>query len=107
MELDLHIHTNLYSGCSNINPEKLIKRAIEAGLDGIALTEHSIRWPDDKIEQLKKSSGVEESFIIIPGQEIACYSTSGKFQGEVLVFGYPKSLGSNKSVEQVIELVHD
>lgn len=107
MELDLHIHTNLYSGCSNIEPGRLLQSAEEVGLDGIALTEHSIRWPNDKIADLKKTSGVDENFVIIPGQEIACYSTAGKFQGEVLVFGYPKSLGSNKSINQVIELVHE
>lgn len=107
MELDLHIHTNLYSGCSIIDPDQLIQKAIDVGLDGIALTEHSIRWPDEKIEGLKKSSGVKKNFLIIPGQECACYSSSGKFQGEVLVFGYPKSLGSNKDISQLIELVHE
>ena len=45
--------------------------------------------------------------IVIPGQEAACYSLRGEFQGEFLVYGYPHSLGSNKSAEQLIEIVHD
>ena len=47
MEMDLHIHTNRYSGCSNLPPSGLLRKAREAGLDGIALTEHGIRWSDD------------------------------------------------------------
>lgn len=40
MEMDLHIHTNRYSGCSNIEPLKVIKRAVKTGLTGIVLTQH-------------------------------------------------------------------
>lgn len=105
MELDLHIHTNRYSGCSNIAPGELIRSARAAGLDGIALTEHGIRWPDRKIENLLERSG-NNDFVVIAGEEVACFSNSGKFQGEFLVFGYPKSLGSSKSIAQVIEIVH-
>ncbi|MEW6529962.1 MAG: PHP domain-containing protein [Thermodesulfobacteriota bacterium] len=105
MEADLHIHTNRYSGCSNIDPVAALKRAKQVGLEAIALTEHGIRWPDDQIAQLLKMSGVN-GLLVVPGQEVACYSQSGAFQGEFLVFGYPVSLGSNKSIERVIELVH-
>jgi len=105
MELDLYIHTNLYSGCSNTAPEKLLLKARDAGLDGIAITEHGIRWPDEKIKLLNEKSGLG-NFTVIPGQEVACYSESGRFQGEFLVFGYPRSLGSSRSVQQVADLVH-
>mgnify|MGYP001344884657 CR=1 FL=1 len=105
MDIDLHIHTNRYSGCSNIDPVKLLKKAKAVGLDGIALTEHGIRWGDEQIEQLRRASGVGD-LLIIPGQEVACYWRHGRFQGEFLVFGYPKSLGSSRSAEEVIELVH-
>lgn len=105
MEADLHVHTNRYSGCSNIDPAAALERAKQLGLGAIALTEHGIRWPDDQIEQLVKISGVDD-ILVVPGQEVACYSESGAFQGEFLVFGYPRSLGSNKSVQRIIELVH-
>jgi len=105
MEADLHVHTNRYSGCSTIDPVAALRRAKQLGLGAIGLTEHGIRWPDDQIAQLLKISGVND-ILVVPGQEVACYSQTGVFQGEFLVFGYPVSLGSNKSVQRVIELVH-
>ncbi len=105
MEFDLHIHTNRYSGCSNIDPRDALTRAVEVGLDGIALTEHGIRWKDGEIDELLRETGVT-GLVVIPGQEVACYSREGRSQGEFLVYGYPESLGSNKSVETVIEMVH-
>jgi len=80
-------------------------KAEEVGLDAIALTEHGIRWSDESIEDLIKLSGVK-SLIVFPGQEVACYSATGAFQGEFLVYGYPESLGSNKSIETLIPMVH-
>jgi predicted metal-dependent phosphoesterase TrpH len=106
MEYDLHIHTSRYSGCSNIDPVEAMVRARDVGLRGIALTEHGIRWRDDEIQEVIREAGVQ-GLAVFPGQEIACYSTSGKFQGEFLVFGYPSSLGSNKSVETLIGMVHE
>ena len=105
MEFDLHIHTSRYSGCSTIEPVSLIAKARETGLHGIALTEHGIRWRDDDIRELVEKSGYGD-LLVIPGQEAACYSRRGLFQGEFLVFGFHRSLGSNKPVEQLIELVH-
>ena len=105
MEMDLHIHTNRYSGCSNIDPVDALVKAAEVGLDAIALTEHGIRWSDDSIEELIKKSGVK-NLIVFPGQEVACYSATGSHQGEFLVYGYPESLGSNKSIEKIIPMVH-
>ena len=106
MEMDLHIHTNRYSGCSNINPVDALVKAEEVGLDAIALTEHGIRWSDESVEELIKKSGVK-NLIVFPGQEVACYSKTGAFQGEFLVYGYPESLGSNKSIEKLIPIVHE
>ncbi len=106
MEADLHLHTSRYSGCSNMDPVAALRRAREAGLDIIALTEHGIRWPDRELERLMEESGVQ-NLLVIPGQEAACYSGSGHFEGEFLVYGYPESLGSSKSAETLIRMVHD
>lgn len=105
MEIDLHTHTNRYSGCSNIDPVQLIRRAKDVGLDGVALTEHGIRWSDENIETLRKECQVMD-FLILPGQEVACYTAQGRFQGEFLVFGYSRSLGSSRSLEKILEIVH-
>lgn len=105
MEMDLHIHTNRYSGCSNIDPMAAIVRAADVGLDGIVLTEHGICWKEEAVKDLMQASGVK-NLLVLAGQEVACYTQSGKFQGEFLVYGYPESLGSNKSIEVVLEMVH-
>jgi len=103
--IDLHIHTNRYSGCSNLDPVALVRKASRIGLDGIALTEHGIRWSDEDIAVLRDR--VKESHLLIfPGEEAACYDRSGRFQGEFLVFGYPRSLGSSRSIEDLSDLVH-
>lgn len=104
--MDLHIHTLEYSGCSTIAPDKLLRQARAAGLDGIAITEHGIRWPDEKIARLIETSQAG-SLVVISGQEVACYDEKGRFQGEFLVFGYPGSLGSSRSVQQIARMVHD
>ena len=105
MEFDLHIHTSRYSGCSNIDPVKLLRKAKKLSLDGIALTEHSICWSAENIEQIREKSQVTD-LVIIPGQEVACYTHAGSFQGEFLVFGPTRSLGSSRTLAEILELVH-
>jgi len=105
MEMDLHIHTNRYSGCSNLAPSALLRKARDAGLDGIVLTEHGIRWSDDNLQELVEESGVPD-LLVLAGQEVACYTKRGEFQGEFLLFGYPRSLGSSRSLEAILEMVH-
>ena len=101
----MHIHTSRYSGCSNIDPLKLMQRSKDVGLDGIALTEHGIRWSPENIEEMVHKSGVA-NLLVLPGQEVACYTKYGNFQGEFLVFGHSRSLGSSRSLEQILEIVH-
>jgi predicted metal-dependent phosphoesterase TrpH len=105
LEIDLHIHTSRYSGCSNIDAVTLLRRAKEVGLDGIALTEHGICWSQENIEEISAKSRVTD-LVILPGQEVACYTKSGHFQGEFLVFGPGRSLGSSRSLEEILEIVH-
>lgn len=106
IKADLHIHTSRFSGCSTIEPLAALKKASDLGLDLIAFTDHGIQWPDDALKEMVDQSGVTD-LLVLPGQEAACYSVQGYFQGEFLVFGYPKSLGSNKSADQLIRMVHD
>jgi hypothetical protein len=105
MVFDLHLHTRVYSGCSNIEPEDLVMRAIEIGLDGIALTEHGIRWSDEKVESLHLKTGVDD-LVIVSGQEITCFTRKWRRQGDFLVFGVKESLGSNISAQDLIRVVH-
>lgn len=102
---DIHLHTRNYSGCSNIEPEDLLKRAKEIGLEGIALTEHGLPWPKKKIDALVLKTGIDD-LVIVPGQEITCYSPKWKRQGDFLVFGVSESLGSHLSARELIRIVH-
>lgn len=102
---DIHLHTDYYSGCSVISPEQLIRRAIQMHLDGIAITEHGIRWPDEKFAELRRLAD-PHGLILINGQEIHTYSTKNGMEGEFLVFGVKKSLGSDFAAQELVEKVH-
>ncbi|MBN1381331.1 MAG: PHP domain-containing protein [Deltaproteobacteria bacterium] len=102
---DIHIHTRLFSDCSFILPEDLIERAAEIGLDGIALTEHGMRWPNDKFAELEKLAR-SHHLILINGQEIYTESIDSKMEGEFLVFGLRRSLTGNYTAKELVEIVH-
>lgn len=102
---DIHLHTDYYSGCSVISPQQLIQRAIQMRLDGIAITEHGIRWPDDRFNQLRRLAD-PYNLILINGQEVHTYSPQNGMEGEFLVFGVKKSMGSDFSAQELVARVH-
>lgn len=53
MLYDFHIHTLEYSDCSISSVEEMCRRAVEAGLSGIALTEHDVWWPKADVKELE------------------------------------------------------
>jgi hypothetical protein len=68
VNLDLHTHTDLYSGCSILSPEALCQTALEQGLNALAITEHHYQWSareigrlQDKFPAIKLYAGVEIS----------------------------------------------
>ncbi len=77
MLIDLHTHTNPLSWDSFLRPEELVRRARQAGLDGICITEHDWFWSPESIARLSQ----EEGFLVIPGVEITTE------EGHLLVFG--------------------
>ena len=105
MLFDLHLHTDYYSSCSAISPEELIRQAVALKLDGVAVTEHGIRWPDDKFDHLLKLAEPHE-LVLIDAQEVQTYSPENGMEGEFLVFGVKKSLGSDFSAKALVERVH-
>jgi predicted metal-dependent phosphoesterase TrpH len=76
MILDLHTHTRIGSGDSNIEYDDLVLSAKKAGLDGLCITEHSNKKSgvSDRISQ-------EYDFLVLEGFEL-----STEF-GDVLVYG--------------------
>ncbi len=103
---DLHIHTRRYSGCSFIQYEDLIGQAGAAGLSGIALTEHGMRWPDDEFERLR-GQAEESGLVLINGQEIHARDGRGRSEGEYLIFGLRRSVTETRSAVELVQTVHD
>jgi len=84
VKIDLHVHTNVSSPCSLIDPERAIAVAKQVGLDGICVTEH------DEIEGAEVTSalGRELGFRVFRGIEI--YTE----MGDMLVYGLYRDAGA-------------
>jgi predicted metal-dependent phosphoesterase TrpH len=67
MKFDLHMHTRRYSPDSITDPFDLVKSAVDAGLDGIVITEHDRLWPEGELEELRAAV---PGLVILAGIEI-------------------------------------
>jgi predicted metal-dependent phosphoesterase TrpH len=101
MIIDLHCHTK-YSQDNHLEPEDLICRAIERGLDGVCLTEHHSMGCSRPVLRLK----VPEEFVLLRGVEVSTDS------GHLLVYGVEDD-GWNQwgrdnylNLAKVVESVH-
>lgn len=102
---DIHLHTRTFSDCSFINPEDLVHRAVAISLDGLAITEHGMRWPDDKFDELRRLAD-SHGILLINGQEIYTAGPHNKLEGEFLVFGIKRSLTGHYSAKELVDVVH-
>ena len=84
----------------------LSDRPWRLGLDGVAITEHGMRWPDEEFGRLRKM-GAEHGIVLINGQEINTFNSANRSEGEFLVFGLSRSLTENCTAARLIETVHD
>lgn len=90
MLIDLHAHTWPRSNDSILNPEDLVVRAKQAGIDAICFTEHDTLWDADAVAEIR----ARHNFLILAGVEI---STD---DGHMLVFGIDKYVfGMHRSRE--------
>ena len=103
MIIDPHVHTRCYSGCSSIEPEDLIDRALEEGLQGLLLTEHGILWKADRLNPLKECAA-EQGLVLLAWQEVTCLEQGRR--KDFLVIGVEQSLGGRLSPRELIERVH-
>jgi predicted metal-dependent phosphoesterase TrpH len=95
--IDLHTHTRVYSACSALTPEALVRSAQQRGLDGVCITEHDALWPHDEIERLS----AELSFPVFRGIEVTTEA------GHVLVFGASAFRPEMATLARLRELAHD
>jgi hypothetical protein len=95
MLIDLHSHTWPRSHDSVLNPEDLIVRAKQAGLDGICFSEHDTVWDQKDVEELR----ARHSFLVLAGVEI---STD---DGHILAFGIDKYVFGMHRVRELASYV--
>jgi len=76
--VDLHTHTTYSDGI--LTPEELLKKAAEAGLDAISITDH------DSIDGCVEAHALSKEYLveIIDGIEFSCYEDGKEFH----VLGY-------------------
>ena len=91
---DLHVHTNV-SRDGESSVEEILKRAEEAGLDAIAITDH------DSVDGAKRAMACASNVIVIPGIEV---STK---QGHLIVLGVTEVIPSGLDVGETIAMAHD
>lgn len=103
---DIHIHTRRYSGCSFIDYEDIVGQAVAARLDGIAITEHGMRWPDEEFGRLRRMAACR-GIVFINGQEIKTFDSANRSEGEFLIFGLRRSLTQACSASELIQTVHE
>ncbi|MCX7913323.1 MAG: PHP domain-containing protein [Thermodesulfovibrionales bacterium] len=97
-KIDLHIHSR-YSEDNDADPEEIIERAIELGLDGIAFTEHYYYKASAEIEPLIEK--YRDIITIIRGVEFSA------LDGHCLVFGVDTDDISGKeiSMAQLVKII--
>lgn len=61
-------------------PERLVKQAVKAGLEGVVITEHHHVWEQRELDELQKDFGAP-GFVVLSGFE---YTSS---QGDLLFYG--------------------
>lgn len=77
---DHHVHTSRHSPDSVIDPEDLLERAREVGLDGVVITEHDHQWDRAELAEL---AALAPDLKVFSGAEISAR------EGHFLVFGLP------------------
>lgn len=97
---DLHLHSNIYSPCSELAPEAIVDRAIELGLTGIAITDHNKIWSDSEIKQLQDYAG--DRLVILNGQEAKTDDFS-----DFIVFGLDHDIDAFIPVQEVLTILLD
>jgi predicted metal-dependent phosphoesterase TrpH len=98
LQVDLHVHTSVSSPCSLIEPEMMVERALEMGLDGVCVTEH------DEIEgaEVARELGGKYGLPVFRGIEI--YTDFG----DMLVYGlYRDAPGWKTPFEHLLSMCRE
>ena len=95
LRLDMHVHSS-FSHDGVEPPARLVKRAAEIGLDGLAITDHNTqRGVGEAID-----AGRELGIIVIPGVEVSCR------EGHILAYGSEDfGIAAGQAVGEVLSAV--
>jgi predicted metal-dependent phosphoesterase TrpH len=67
MKIELHLHTNRYSGCAVNTPEEMMAALIDLGYQAVFITEHDAIWPKEDLRELQRKF---PAIRIFPGLEL-------------------------------------
>jgi hypothetical protein len=101
MLLEIHTHSSQYSKCSHADPVALVKQAEAKGMQGIVITEHRYQWKEEDLKELKTTSEVNDSFLILSAQETVTDI------GHVLVYGADEIIDEDVTLNELRERFPD
>ena len=96
MILDLHVHT-IYSSCSRLSLDEILRNARQKGLDGVCITDHNSMAVRADIKEGLQPDGL----CILFGME---YDTP---EGDFLIFGPFDDLKTGLNARQLLQLVNE
>jgi predicted metal-dependent phosphoesterase TrpH len=94
LRFDLHVHSN-YSKDGMSTVEDILKAAVAAGLDGVAITDHNTTA--GARYALTVAEKVAPGLLVIPGEEVSTLS------GHLIVLGITQDIAPHMSVEDTIK----
>jgi len=99
-KVDLHTHS-FHSGDNDADPEEMIYKAIQVGLDGIAFTEHYYYEASGFVERLKTK--YNNRLMLFRGVEFSA------LEGHCLVFGIDtdKVISKHCPITELINIVNE
>ncbi len=104
---EMHCHTNLslpkWFHRTVPTPFALIDRAVEVGLDFVAITDHDTQDAFEIVNEYAKSKGI----VLIPAVEVTTNPTPVlRRRAHILAYGVVKKIISRVSVKETIEAIH-
>jgi hypothetical protein len=67
MLIEMHAHSAEHSSCSHVGALALVRLIHAKGFQGLILTDHHYLWQSEEIQEMRKDSGVPESFLVFSG----------------------------------------
>ena len=102
MKFDLHIHTRFsttkrWGSASLIEPQQLLDKAVQIGLDGLAVTDHDQIEGSLQVAELASHWGL----LAIPGVEVS------SADGHILALGVSRMIPKRLPAAETIHRIHD